>query len=50
MWRRCVYCPKLNVEYHIEEQLDLDKMDLTAAESKVTYKEIKAYVKEKTGV
>ena len=41
---------KLNVEHHIEVELNLDEMDLTAAESKVTYEEIKAYVKEKTGL
>ena len=28
----------------------MDEMDLTAAESKATYEEIKAYVKEKTGL
>ena len=39
---------KLNVEHHIEVELNLDEMDLTAAESKATYEEIKAYVKEKT--
>ena len=41
---------KLNVEHHIEVELNLDEIDLTAAESKVTYEEIKAYVKEKTGL
>lgn len=41
---------KLNVEHHIEVELNLDEMDLTAAESKATYEEIKAYVKEKTGL
>lgn len=30
--------------------MNLDEMDLTAAESKVTYKEIREYVKEKTGL
>ena len=41
---------KLNVEHHIEVDVNLDEMDLTAAESKATYEEIKAYVKEKTGL
>lgn len=30
--------------------MDLDEMDLTVAESKATYEEIKAYVKEQTGL
>ena len=41
---------KLNVDRHIEVEINLDEMDLTAAESKATYEEIKAYVKEKTGL
>ena len=41
---------KLNIERHIEVEINLDEMDLTAAESKATYEEIKAYVKEKTGL
>ncbi|MCI8825227.1 MAG: RNA methyltransferase [Lachnospiraceae bacterium] len=41
---------KLHVEHHIEVELDLDEMDLTAAEKKATYEEIKAYVKEYTGL
>ena len=32
---------------HIEINLDMDELDLTAAESKATYDEIKAYVLEK---
>ena len=50
MWRLCVCCPNFNVKHHIEVELNLDEMDLTAAESKATYEEIKAYVKEKTGL
>lgn len=30
---------KLNVEHHIEVELNLDEMDLTAAESKAIYEE-----------
>ena len=41
---------QLNVEHHIEVELNLDELDLTAAESKATYEEIKAYVKEQTGL
>ncbi|MDE5933752.1 MAG: 23S rRNA (uracil(1939)-C(5))-methyltransferase RlmD, partial [Lachnospiraceae bacterium] len=32
---------KLNVEHHIEVEVNLDEMDLTKAESKATYEEIK---------
>ena len=35
---------KLKVAHRIEVELNLDKMDLTAAGSKATYGEIKAYV------
>lgn len=41
---------KLKAEHHIEVDLDLDELDLTAAESKATYEEIKAYVLEKFGL
>ena len=41
---------KLNVEHHIEVELNLDEMDLTAAESKASYEEIKAYVLEHSGL
>ena len=42
--------PKLNVEHHIEMELNFDEMDLTAVEGKATYEEIKTYVKEKMGL
>ena len=35
---------------HIEFSLDLDELDATPAETKATYKEIKDYVKEQTGL
>ena len=35
---------------HIEFSLDLEEMDATPAETKATYKEIKDYVKEQTGL
>ena len=45
-----VLLSKLRAEHHIEVDLDLGEMDLTAAESKATYEEIKAYVLEKFGL
>lgn len=41
---------KLDVECHIEVEVNLDEMDLTKAESKATYAEIKEYVLEHTGL
>ncbi len=41
---------KLNVKQHIEVELTMDEMDLTAAEKKATYQEIKDYVLEYTGL
>ena len=41
---------KLNTKQHIEVELNLDELDLTAAESKATYEEIKEYVLEHTGL
>ena len=38
---------KLNVKQHIEVELTMDEMDLTAAEKKASYEEIKEYVQEK---
>lgn len=38
---------KLNVEYHIDVKVNLDEMDLTKAESRATYEEIKDYVIKK---
>ena len=37
---------KLNVERHIEVDVSMDELDVTAAESKVTYNEIRDYVWE----
>ena len=33
-------------KHHVNVRLDMDEMDLTAAESKATYEEIKKYVSE----
>lgn len=41
---------KLHVERHIEVDVNMDELDVTAAESKATYDEIKAYVLEKYGL
>lgn len=41
---------KLNVKEHIEVELDMDELDLTTAESKATYEEIREYVLEHTGL
>ena len=41
---------KLHAKQHIEIDLSMDELDLTAAESKATYDEIKAYVLEKHGL
>jgi 23S rRNA (uracil1939-C5)-methyltransferase len=40
----------LKTKQHIEVEINLDKMDLTSAESKATYAEIKDYVLEHTGL
>lgn len=45
-----VLLSKLNTKQHIEVELNLDELDLTAAESKATYEEIKGYVLEKYGL
>ena len=39
---------KLHADQHIEVELQMDELDLTAAESKATYEEIKDYVLEHT--
>lgn len=43
----CVLLSKLKSTQHIEVKIELDEMDLTKAESKATYAEIKEYVLEK---
>ena len=47
MWRLYAFCPKLHeAKHHVSVKLDMDEMDLTSAESKSTYEEIKKYVAE----
>ena len=41
---------KLKSTQHIDVKIELDEMDLTKAESKATYAEIKGYVLEKYGL
>ena len=42
----CLLSKLHEAKYHVSVKLDMDKMDLTSAESKATYEEIKAYVAE----
>ena len=45
--RRYAYCPKLHeAKHHVKVRLDMDELDVTFAESKTTYGEIKKYVAE----
>lgn len=41
---------KLHSDHHIEVELEMDELDLTAAESKATYEEIKDYVLKQSGL
>ena len=41
---------KLQSKEHIEIEVKMDELDLTSAESKATYEEIKAYVLEHSGL
>ena len=41
---------KLKSKEHIEIEVKMDEMDLTSAESKATYEEIRKYVLEHTGL
>ena len=41
---------KLKSKEHIEIEVKMDEMDLTSAESKATYEEIREYVLEHTGL
>ena len=45
-----VLLSKLQSKEHIEIEVKMDELDLTSAESKATYEEIKAYVLEHTGL
>ena len=45
-----VLLSKINTKHNIEVELNMDELDLTAAESKANYEEIKAYMIEHTGL
>jgi len=42
----CLLSKLHEAKYHVSVKLDMDEMDLTSAESKATYEEIKKYVAE----
>ena len=46
----CVLLSKLKSTPHIEVEINLDEMDLSRAESKATYEEIKEYVLKNYGM
>ena len=46
----CLLSKLSGAKHHVEVELNLDEMDLTSAESKATYEEIKAYVREHTNL
>lgn len=45
-----VLLSKRKPDDYIEIDLDLDKMDITSAETKATYREVQQYVLQKTGL
>jgi 23S rRNA (uracil1939-C5)-methyltransferase len=45
-----VLLSKLHTKQNIEVELEMSEMDVTAAESKATYEDIKEYVLEHTGL
>ena len=45
----CALSKLSEAKHHISVQVDMDELDVTAAESKATYEEIQAWVKEKYG-
>lgn len=46
----CLLSKLHEAKHHVNVRVDMDEMDLTAAESKATYEEIKDYVLEKHGL
>ena len=42
----CLLSKLHEAKHHVNVRLDMDELDLTSAESKATYEEIKAYVAE----
>lgn len=46
MWRLLFFCPNKKPDDYINVTIELDDMDITSAETKATYDEIKKYVAE----
>ena len=46
MWRRLFFCPNKKPDDYINVTIELDDVDVTSAETKSTYDEIKKYVAE----
>ena len=46
----CLLSKLHEAKHHVNVKLDMDEMDITSAESKATYEEIKKYVLEETGL
>lgn len=47
MWRRWYFCPNSIRKTHINIEIHTDELDLTKAEAKRTYDDIKDYIREK---
>ena len=45
----CLLSKFHEAKHHVSVKLDMDEMDITSAESKATYEEIKQYVAEHNG-
>ena len=45
----CLLSKLHEAKHHVRVKMDMDEMDLTSAESKATYEEIKKYVAEHNG-
>lgn len=41
---------KLNVDKYISVEIEIDELDLTSAESRATYAQIKEYILDKFGI
>ena len=50
MWRRSVLLSQQKADDYVEVELELDELDVTRAESKATYAEIKEYVLKEYGL
>ena len=46
----CLLSKLHEAKHHVNVTLDMDELDITSAESKATYEEIKDYVLEKHGL